>query len=467
MYSNNNGILYLDSSVNKISINGSLNAKQIQNTRSGSLIKSYFIKPFNTYTPTTNNDVANNNTNDWLINTTNYGDNALEMFNTQIQLQNTNVNSMFVGLIYYNYDCNAYNGIGADKFCFYAYVNNTITDAAFYESMDFNSAGALRIPRPLMIERYIPAGTSDTITVSFQTQKKIGANDYIAIQKSSIYIMGYQYVSYDNNEYKIYNTAGTFTDTIPYWCSRIAILLVGGGGGGGAGGGSYSNYGYGNVDTFYIDYVVCATGGGGGRGTNGSTYVNNNITVSPNSKYTINVGSGGSKGIYTDTSYSISSNNNYLTSAAYNGTSGTTGGNTVFSITTGTPVTYTANGGIAGTGGTAGSGGGYTGGVGGSIDGSNGINQFVRKPTPPDPYSLRTKPYTTQSMGGISSPIPASTYNTIITVSPSPINLGQNGQAGNGGNGERIQTTSTTIYFDHTDATDGNPGYAIVFFYEK
>jgi len=151
---------------------------------------------------------------------------------------------------------------------------------------------------------------------------------------------------------RYYNTAGTYTFTVPNLdvCNNIVLtvqLWAGGGGGGGAASRQSST---GNP------YEACSGGGGGG----GGGYTKKSFTVTKGQNYTLVVGAGGAAGV-----------GNTGSAAAANGGDG---GNSTFS---GNSISLTAYGGKGGGGALTNntSGGGHqgdngVGGSGGSGDGS-------------------------------------------------------------------------------------------------
>ena len=73
--------------------------------------------------------------------------------------------------------------------------------------------------------------------------------------------------------------------SIPTWCNRVSILMVGGGGGGGGG--------VGNYNTAFVTYYSAA----GGNGASGTVYASpDNIIVNSGSPYSISIGAGGGGG---------------------------------------------------------------------------------------------------------------------------------------------------------------------------
>jgi len=113
-----------------------------------------------------------------------------------------------------------------------------------------------------------------------------------------------------------YNTAGTYTATVPEGMTTAKVTLVGGGGGGSGGIRAY-------ISTYY-DYVVAGGGGGGGGG--GTTIVTYTNLV-PGTQYTVIVGAGGAGGANaTTTSLPTSGSNGGSSSIAFSNNTSSAGG---------------------------------------------------------------------------------------------------------------------------------------------
>ena len=199
--------------------------------------------------------------------------------------------------------------------------------------------------------------------------------------------------------------AGTYTDTIPYWCTRIGILLIGGGGTGGTGAdGSVSQY----------------SGGGGGGGGAGYTYINYSIPVTSNVQYTINVGYGGQ-------AY-INDGSGQPTNLIISGNTYTAQGGKGADWTPITTITG-RSGGTGITNGSSGSNGNSTKPSSGGNGGSGGILQITH------------------------------------TFDPNVVVINNAGNGGNGGKGGDL--FSNGVISGSSVGTYGNSGYAAIFFYEK
>jgi hypothetical protein len=161
----------------------------------------------------------------------------------------------------------------------------------------------------------------------------------------------------------VYNTAGTYTYTVPDCVTSIFVEAWGGGGGGGA---CTSNQNSGGEE-------ACTGGGGGG----GGGYASRSYSVTPGQTYTVVVGAGGVGGTAVATNLSNTAANIVTASTANNGGDG--GASTFSGPATVATGTLTALGGLKGGGawsrnqgngshiGTDGAGGAGSGGLNGTV----------------------------------------------------------------------------------------------------
>jgi hypothetical protein len=251
-------------------------------------------------------------------------------------------------------------------------------------------------------------------TIEYQTNAS--ANDYLLKQYTAGTIDLTKYIiAYTTPDYG----PGSYTVTIPPWCSSIACILIGGGGGGGSGGGS--------------SLTTARGGGGGGAGGSLATYA---FQVSASASINITVGAGGT---------------------SQNGSNGGDGGDGGDSSLTFQTNTYTAYGGIGGTRGVSGTSNGL-GGAGGGISSETEIFKSVIGNGGSNGNGViggngggRTKLDTTTT---------GTKYceNFIATGGTSGIGSGY-GAGGKGGGFSSIAPLTTI------PPADGTAGYAKVYFY--
>lgn len=405
MYSTTQNQLTLDSCFNTIEISGNLNVSSINSLRDGSVVKfDYFKSPYNL--------------SDGFINTKATSTLAYEFTFTPKQINQT---TYFVGIVYFNYSGIYYdsiNGIyvgsGQDYMKYSLVVDNTTTtDNCFYYSINAFDGGGRHIPRPLIAEKIISANSNTPISIKLNYGLISGYSTNL-LEKSSFRMLAYQYIY---NSYKIYDVSGSYSGTIPYWCSKIGILLIGGGGCGGTGCDSSAN-------TY--------SGGGGGGGGSGYTNISYNVTVTPNTAYSVYVGKEGTPYVANNTGINGKgeTTNLIIGQNTYSAAGGTGG------LQFGVLVQKT---------GTAGAVGLYSG-----SNGSNGGDKTI-------PATLVAGG--AGGAGGIVSTQITHTFDTNI------IKLTNYGNGGNGGKGGDLQSNGTAG--GGTSGNSGSPGYAAIFFYEK
>jgi len=146
-------------------------------------------------------------------------------------------------------------------------------------------------------------GTGVTTTNFFDNNTDVGTkytniitNDNPLIKHTSV---NYNYNSIDISQYLLpkfiqYTVPGSYTESIPGWCTAINAIIVGGGGGGGG-------------SKFYDDGYYDGGGGGGGGYFNPLISVVSGIT-----SFGINVGGGGSYNNSRDGGNGVSGGNSYV-----------------------------------------------------------------------------------------------------------------------------------------------------------
>uniref|UniRef100_A0A6C0AZZ9 Glycine-rich domain-containing protein n=1 Tax=viral metagenome TaxID=1070528 RepID=A0A6C0AZZ9_9ZZZZ len=212
---------------------------------------------------------------------------------------------------------------------------------------------------------------------------------------------------------------GTITYTIPFWCTKMAVLLIGGGGGGGGGGQTSQSYNTGGTG-----------GGGGGGGFSYKVYESTGSYPFTPGETTITIiaggGGGGGQGGFRDGGH-------------WAGSAGSNGIESSFTFENHGTVLY-ANGGYNGTGGAGEPGGGNT---NNGTQGAGGNGYPYNGQPPQDTQYITT--------GGDSG------YTTNNGMYPSDISSAY-GHGGKGGDGHGPGGGSSA-------SPGGNGGYARVYFF--